>query len=49
MTGRGGLTVNVNVKDAEVLVDGTAIGTAPLLTEVFVEPGAHPLDDIVVR
>jgi hypothetical protein len=29
---------------AEVLVDGKAVGTAPLASEVFVEPGAHTIE-----
>jgi hypothetical protein len=37
----GALTVKVNVIQAEVVVDGTAVGTSPLPGEVFVAPGTH--------
>ena len=38
------LTVRVNKPDAEVLVDGKAVGRSPLADAVFVEPGDHALE-----
>jgi hypothetical protein len=35
------VTVRVAPEGAEVLVDGAAVGTAPLLLPVFVDPGEH--------
>jgi hypothetical protein len=40
----GAVGVKVNVANAEVLVDGTAVGKAPLAGELFVEPGAHRVE-----
>ena len=40
----GALTVAVSPEGAEVLVDGQAVGTAPIKGEVFVEPGAHVVE-----
>ncbi|MGK4007425.1 PEGA domain-containing protein [Sorangium sp. So ce1036] len=37
----GAVTVTVSAAGAEVLVDGKAMGKAPLEGEVFVEPGEH--------
>lgn len=35
----GAVTINVNVSDAEVRVDGNVVGRAPLADLVFVDPG----------
>jgi hypothetical protein len=40
----GALTVKVNHEQAEVFVDGKAVGKAPLPREVFVTPGAHVVE-----
>jgi hypothetical protein len=40
----GAVSVKVNVARAEVLVDGTAVGKAPIEGELFVEPGAHRVE-----
>ncbi|MDC0680716.1 PEGA domain-containing protein [Sorangium atrum] len=40
----GALRVTVSVAGAEVLVDGKAVGRAPLEGEVFVEPGEHRVE-----
>jgi hypothetical protein len=40
----GALTVKVNQEQAEVFVDGRAVGRAPLAGEVFVAPGAHVVE-----
>ncbi|XXY18895.1 PEGA domain-containing protein [Sorangium sp. So ce216] len=40
----GAVTVTVGVAGAEVLVDGKAVGRAPLEGEVFVEPGEHRVE-----
>jgi hypothetical protein len=38
------LTITVSVDKAEVFVDGTSVGTAPLAGVVFVEPGARKVE-----
>ncbi|WP_437744133.1 PEGA domain-containing protein [Sorangium sp. So ce1504] len=40
----GAVAVTVGVAGAEVLVDGKAVGRAPLEGEVFVEPGEHQVE-----
>ncbi|WP_437864071.1 PEGA domain-containing protein [Sorangium sp. So ce363] len=40
----GALRVTVSAAGAEVLVDGKAVGRAPLEGEVFVEPGEHRVE-----
>ncbi|XXY45673.1 PEGA domain-containing protein [Sorangium sp. So ce269] len=40
----GAVTVTVGMAGAEVLVDGKAVGRAPLEGEVFVEPGEHRVE-----
>ncbi|WP_437958872.1 PEGA domain-containing protein [Sorangium sp. So ce119] len=40
----GGVAVTVGVAGAEVVVDGKAVGRAPLEGEVFVEPGEHRVE-----
>ncbi|MDC0680718.1 PEGA domain-containing protein [Sorangium atrum] len=40
----GALRVTVSAAGAEVLVDGKAVGRAPLDGEVFVEPGEHRVE-----
>ncbi|MDC0680720.1 PEGA domain-containing protein [Sorangium atrum] len=40
----GALRVTVSAAGAEVLVDGKALGRAPLEGEVFVEPGEHRVE-----
>ncbi|MGK3989981.1 PEGA domain-containing protein [Sorangium sp. So ce136] len=40
----GAVTVTVGVAGAEVLVDGKAVGRAPVEGEVFVEPGEHRVE-----
>ncbi|WP_437814799.1 PEGA domain-containing protein [Sorangium sp. So ce1078] len=40
----GAVTVKVSVAGAEVVVDGKAVGKAPLEGEVFVEAGEHRLE-----
>ncbi|WP_437690159.1 PEGA domain-containing protein [Sorangium sp. So ce176] len=40
----GAVAVTVGVAGAEVLVDGEAVGRAPLGGEVFVEPGEHQVE-----
>ncbi|WP_437292269.1 PEGA domain-containing protein [Sorangium sp. So ce406] len=40
----GAVAVTVGVAGAEVLVDGKAVGRAPLGGEVFVEPGEHEVE-----
>ncbi|WP_438041678.1 PEGA domain-containing protein [Sorangium sp. So ce128] len=40
----GSLKVSVTVAGAEVLVDGKAVGKAPLEDEVFVDPGEHRVE-----
>ncbi|WP_437549442.1 PEGA domain-containing protein [Sorangium sp. So ce367] len=40
----GAVAVTVEVAGAEVLVDGKAVGRAPLEGEVFVEPGEHQVE-----
>lgn len=39
--GVGAVRVNLAVRGATVLVDGVAVGEAPLADEVFLEPGDH--------
>lgn len=39
----GGVRIQVNKPGAEVFVDGTSVGYAPIGNEVFVEPGEHEL------
>ena len=38
------LKITVSVDGAEVLVDGVAVGRAPLEQDVFVQPGAHKIE-----
>ncbi|WP_437590813.1 PEGA domain-containing protein [Sorangium sp. So ce1000] len=40
----GAVTVTVSIAGAEVLVDGKAVGRAPLEGEVFVDPGEHRVE-----
>ncbi|AUX20265.1 hypothetical protein SOCEGT47_007310 [Sorangium cellulosum] len=40
----GAVTVTVSAAGAEVLVDGKAMGKAPLEGEIFVEPGEHQVE-----
>jgi len=40
----GALKVRVNVKGADVLVDGKSVGEAPLLDPVYVEAGEHKVE-----
>jgi hypothetical protein len=40
----GVLTIEVNLPDAEVLIDGTPVGKAPLPHELFVTPGDHTIE-----
>jgi hypothetical protein len=40
----GVLKVEVNVAEAEVLVDGAAVGKAPLRREIFLMPGEHTIE-----
>lgn len=40
----GQIRVVTNRDGAEVLVDGRLVGTSPLVSVVFVEPGSHELD-----
>jgi len=40
----GAVTIQVNRADAEILVDGVAVGTAPIAHEVFVEPGRRTVE-----
>jgi hypothetical protein len=40
----GSLTIDVDTKGADVLVDGASVGTAPLAAEVFVDPGLHVVE-----
>ncbi|MGK3966946.1 PEGA domain-containing protein [Sorangium sp. So ce118] len=40
----GAVTVTVGVAGAEVLVDGKAVGRAPVEGELFVEPGEHRVE-----
>lgn len=40
----GTLELQVKNKGAEVLVDGSVVAEAPLITPVFVEPGEHRVD-----
>jgi hypothetical protein len=40
----GALTIQVNVPQAEVLVDGVVVGKSPLTAPIFVEPGARTIE-----
>jgi hypothetical protein len=40
----GVITVEANVPDAEVAVDGTIAGTLPLADPIFVDPGSHGVE-----
>ena len=40
----GALVIKVSVEGAEVLVDGKAVGRAPLADEVYVDPGARSVE-----
>jgi hypothetical protein len=40
----GAVRVKLDVKGAQVLVDGALVGEAPLLDEVFVDPGEHVME-----
>jgi hypothetical protein len=40
----GALVIKVGVEGAEVLVDGKAIGRAPLADEVYLDPGLHTVE-----
>lgn len=40
----GTLTIKANVDEAEIFVDGKAVGKAPLNGEVFVEPGTRKIE-----
>lgn len=37
----GALRIRVDVKDAEILIDGAIVGRAPIAEELFVETGPH--------
>ncbi|WP_437481489.1 hypothetical protein WME75_37805 [Sorangium sp. So ce1014] len=40
----GALRINVNVDDAEVLIDGKVIGRSPIEAQVFVDPGKRTIE-----
>jgi hypothetical protein len=40
----GSLTVEANVPDAEVVVDGNVVGKLPLADPIFVDPGSHGVE-----
>jgi hypothetical protein len=44
MASVGTLRVKAGVPGAEIVIDGTVVGTEPLEGEVFVEPGAHTIE-----
>jgi hypothetical protein len=43
-SGVGAVRVEVDVRGAQVLVDGTPYGEAPLVDDVFVDPGEHTFE-----